>query len=68
MHTPKEVREMNTAELNFYMGANMGELTKLLKGSALEFKTGPILADLFVLCGEAGFRAKAWEKEREKPL
>jgi hypothetical protein len=58
---------MNTAELNFYMGANMGELTKLLEGTELAEKASPFLADLFVLCGEAGFRAKAWEKEHKKP-
>jgi hypothetical protein len=58
---------MNTAELNFYMGANMGELVNLLKGTELGEKAGPFLDNLFVLCGEAGFRAKAWEKQPKEP-
>jgi hypothetical protein len=58
---------MNTAELNFYMGAAMGELTKLLEGTLLREKATPFLDDLFVLCGEAGFRAEAWEKQHKKP-
>jgi hypothetical protein len=66
-HSPKDVRAMNTAELNFYMGAAMGELTKHLQGTELWEMASPFLDDLFVLCGEAGFRAEAWEKQRKKP-
>lgn len=67
-HSAKDVRAMNTAELNFYMGAAMGELTKVLRDSELAEKAGPFLDDLFVLCGEAGFRAEAWEKQQKKSL
>jgi hypothetical protein len=66
-HSPKQVRAMNTAELNFYLGAAMGELAKVFQGTELSEKAEPFLNDLFVLCGEAGYRAEAWEKLHKKP-
>jgi hypothetical protein len=66
--TLKDIQKMDSTMLNFHMGMALGGLDKVLRGTEMHEKASPFLAELYMLCHEAGLRAAELEKRNAKPL